>query len=30
MEGNKPEAAFYASLADQFDKAADKERLRSA
>lgn len=26
LEGNKPEAAFYASLADQFDKAADQER----
>lgn len=26
LEGNKPEAAFYASLADQFDKGADKER----
>jgi hypothetical protein len=26
VEGNKPEAAFYASLADQFDKGADKER----
>jgi hypothetical protein len=26
MEGNKPEAAFYASLADQFDRAAQKER----
>lgn len=26
MEGNKPEAAFYASLADQFDRGADNER----
>ncbi|MGB8477012.1 MAG: hypothetical protein WCE61_23280 [Candidatus Acidiferrum sp.] len=26
LEGNKPEAAFYASLADQFDKVADRER----
>ncbi|MGB2593039.1 MAG: hypothetical protein WBG02_08955 [Candidatus Acidiferrum sp.] len=26
LEGNKPEAAFYASLADQFDKGADEER----
>ena len=27
MEGNNAAAAFYAALADQFDKAADKQRL---
>ena len=27
MEGNNGAAAFYAALADQFDKAADKQRL---
>jgi hypothetical protein len=27
MEGNNGAAAFYASLANQFDKAADKQRL---
>jgi hypothetical protein len=27
MEGNNGAPAFYASLADQFDKAADKQRL---
>jgi hypothetical protein len=27
MEGNNAAAAFYASLADQFDKAADEQRL---
>ena len=27
MEGNNAAAAFYTSLADQFDKAADKQRM---